>query len=154
METIAGKWGKVRWVVPPGSMWQVTFYLKWHKKMLSAGGFFFIKIHENKIVIFKTTNDNFYQIYWASYYLLLCYCGVYENIIIIGDLSETNMPHRRPTCKSLFGISTHLNFFFFFFLLIFIHFGIIYWGMSISDGSLMKHVEVFDQTCRSSMGLR
>ena len=72
----------------------------------------------------------------------------------IGDrhaCSETDMPDRRPTCpigdRYACGVSTHLNtFIFVYFLLIYIyiHIGIIYWDMVVSDGSPMKHVAVSD----------
>ena len=99
--------------------------------------------------------------------------GVHINIIIIGDLSETDMPDRRPirdldmphrrlkcpigvrdacseTCRrptcvqSLIGISTHLN------ILIFIHFQLfyLYWnnilGHVIFRLAPTKHVEASD----------
>ena len=94
---------------------------------------------------------------------------VHENFIIIRDLSETHqrpigdplkidMPDRRligtvsetdmPDNNNIFLNSSFYTF------RLFIYFGILYWGMRVSDGSSMKHVEVSDQACWSPMGLR
>ena len=66
------------------------------------------------------------------------------------------MPHRRPKClRSLIEISTHLNIILFLYtFFLFIYIGIIYWGMSVSDGSPMKHVEVSDGSPIRHIGVR
>ena len=77
-------------------------------------------------------------------------CFIGDNIphqrrtCLIGDPSETDMPAESNRNFNKFKYSH-----FIYILLIYI--GIIYWGMSVPDGSPMKHVEVPDR--RSGMSV-